>query len=665
MKSRPSCQNRNLSSGPRRIRPTVQSLLVVAQIFIWLMISRWNYRLMFATDSVHYLDPTPNLVIVAGSIIWSTLGTWSVVLPLAAAVWISRARPWPDHLRVVAGVISLLVITRSLEIESGNALVSGGFIARQITDLAAANLGLGPIVTALFGALALVSVAGYGRHLRNSFLVVQDSLVSGLGGMLMAICRRMRSELDRVQHNTRLDFVPVVPAGSASSSPTPSRSGVNTSDVVGASSDGDGREQELDEATTGQTGLPAARVELSSRRLPTPEARQSTPPPIDGTSSSEDHRIASEIASFIDLTPSERGIAARKTSSLLSCATRPLTSTTLREAVHKVVGGLRQRQRKLEVTGRRRGSAVHSLDDLTLVPGHDFDSVVGMHDLKKRIRTCVMMAMNHDCRLMATRVTGNSPRMTGFLLYGAPGTGKSFFVEAAAGELVNICGARVFRAGIEAIKGLHWSKQVRRIVDVFELAKRCSPSAVIWDEIDGIASDPRATGRRYDAERSTVFKQQLESVCQSSNLVLQGATTNFPHHLELALLRDGRFGERIHVAPPDKETRKELIGVGLEGMWLEEEIDITTLVSWTSGNTAAEIAAFLNKVGTKVITENMSRPRNPRGIYWHDFEACCDFLEQRIFPAWLSEVRTELAKPCNSGKREFFQDLFESDAFDV
>jgi len=246
----------------------------------------------------------------------------------------------------------------------------------------------------------------------------------------------------------------------------------------------------------------------------------------------------------------------------------------------------------------------------------------------------------------------------GILLYGAPGCGKSFFSKATAGEFNQRMGLKVLLVGIEVIKGQHWSVQLKKMEEVFQLAYQSAPCVIIWDEIEALASDPLKSKRKWDIEKSTLFKQKLDGASDLEKEIIHIGTTNYPWMLEGALLRPGRFSMTVHIPPPDKELRETLIRQRLIDMALEEEPDYEELIKWTKGNTISEILGYLDRVAEGVIQE-IRESGKERLVRWEDFEREKDYLKRKGFSSWLKEAKYQLNQKDKEGMKDYFKDILE------
>lgn len=142
----------------------------------------------------------------------------------------------------------------------------------------------------------------------------------------------------------------------------------------------------------------------------------------------------------------------------------------------------------------------------------------------------------------------------GVLLLGAPGTGKTVFAEAIAHE-----------TGIPFVKLKNirekWVGQSERNLDLaLELIRVLSPVVVFVDEIDQ-QYQSRNTGSN-DSGVSDHIRGELFQFMSDTNLrgkVLWIAASNRPDLLDPAMLREGRFDEKIPFFPPEPKERGEIL----------------------------------------------------------------------------------------------------------
>lgn len=191
-----------------------------------------------------------------------------------------------------------------------------------------------------------------------------------------------------------------------------------------------------------------------------------------------------------------------------------------------------------------------------------------------------------------TELGGKIPK--GALLVGPPGTGKTLLAKAVAGEadvpFFSISGSDF----VEMFVGVGAS----RVRDLFRQAKEKAPCIIFIDEIDAVG---RARGKNPSMggndERENTLNQLLTEMdgFGSNSGVIILAATNRVDILDKALLRAGRFDRQIYVDLPDLNERKEVFGVHLRPLKLDNTVDVDLLARQTPGFSGADIANVCNE----------------------------------------------------------------------
>ena len=191
-----------------------------------------------------------------------------------------------------------------------------------------------------------------------------------------------------------------------------------------------------------------------------------------------------------------------------------------------------------------------------------------------------------------TRLGGKIPK--GALLVGPPGTGKTLLAKAVAGEgdvpIFSMSGSEF----VQMFVGVGAS----RVRDLFRQAKEKAPCIIFIDEIDAVG---RARGKNPNMggndERENTLNQLLTEMdgFGSNSGVIILAATNRVDILDKALLRAGRFDREIYVDLPDLNERKEVFGVHLRPLKLDNTVDVDLLARQTPGFSGADIANVCNE----------------------------------------------------------------------
>jgi len=184
-------------------------------------------------------------------------------------------------------------------------------------------------------------------------------------------------------------------------------------------------------------------------------------------------------------------------------------------------------------------------DTLALQPRLTFDDLAGMEELKDKLHHAALEWKNGG------RMNGKN----GIFLYGEPGTGKTAFAEALAGELK----LRIMKVNIGSMASRWINQTTEQFQDIIDSALRQAPCVLFLDEVEAVLPD-RSRIERGDSEEAKVVASFLSSVDKLRyGRVLLIAATNYKDRVDEASIRTGRFDFRIEVALPDFEARKGLI----------------------------------------------------------------------------------------------------------
>ncbi len=218
-----------------------------------------------------------------------------------------------------------------------------------------------------------------------------------------------------------------------------------------------------------------------------------------------------------------------------------------------------------------------------ITPTVTYEDIGGLEKETLRIREMVELPLRHP--ELFDRLGIEPPK--GILLHGPPGTGKTLTARAVANES---------NAYFESIAGPEimskfYGESEKRLRDVFEEARRNSPSIIFIDEIDAIA--PKREEVTGDVEKRVVSQLlSLMDGLEARGKVIVIAATNRVDALDPALRRPGRFDREMVVGVPDRKGRKEILQIHTRGMPLDEDVDLNELAGNTHGFVGADLAAL-------------------------------------------------------------------------
>ena len=217
-----------------------------------------------------------------------------------------------------------------------------------------------------------------------------------------------------------------------------------------------------------------------------------------------------------------------------------------------------------------------------------FDDVAGIDEAKEELEELVDFLKDPmRYRSIGARI----PK--GILLVGAPGTGKTLTAKAVAGEadvpFFSISGSDF----VEMFVGVGAS----RVRDLFEQARKNSPSIIFIDEIDAVGRHRGSgLGGGHD-EREQTLNQLLVEIDGMDTVsgVIILAATNRPDVLDKALLRPGRFDRSVTVEMPDYFGRLAILKVHAKTVKMSDNVDLKEISRRTSGSVGADLENILNE----------------------------------------------------------------------
>lgn len=190
----------------------------------------------------------------------------------------------------------------------------------------------------------------------------------------------------------------------------------------------------------------------------------------------------------------------------------------------------------------------------------------------------------------------------GVLLVGNPGTGKTLFAKAVAGEanvpFFSISGSDF----VEMFVGVGAS----RVRDLFNTAKKNQPCIIFIDEIDAVGRQRGAGLGGGNDEREQTLNQLLVQMdgFESNEGIVVMAATNRADVLDPALLRPGRFDRTIYVNMPDVKGREAILKVHARNKPLAPDVNFKVLSRMTGGFSGADLANLLNEAAILAAREN-------------------------------------------------------------
>ena len=200
----------------------------------------------------------------------------------------------------------------------------------------------------------------------------------------------------------------------------------------------------------------------------------------------------------------------------------------------------------------------------------------------------------------------------GVLLVGPPGTGKTLLAKAVAGE----AGVPFFSISGSDFVEMFVGVGASRVRDLFDQAKKHTPSVVFIDEIDAVGRQRGAgLGGGHDEREQTLNQLlvEMDGFTENQNIIVMAAT-NRRDILDPALLRPGRFDRQIVVSYPDIKGREEILKVHTKNKKLSPDINLATIAKSTAGFTGADLENLVNEAAL------LAARKNRKAIVQEDIE---------------------------------------------
>ena len=225
-----------------------------------------------------------------------------------------------------------------------------------------------------------------------------------------------------------------------------------------------------------------------------------------------------------------------------------------------------------------------------------WDGIAGMLELKTIIERNIILPLTNQ--ELYKKFDISLPN--GFLFYGPPGCGKTFFANKLAEKIgYNFMSFKPSDTGSIYIHGSQL--EIRKI---FEDAQKEAPVVLFFDEFESLVPSRSSENVNHS------YKNEVnELLAQMDNLADKGilfvGATNYAKNIDEAVLRPGRIDKKIFVGPPDFEARIEAFKMNLQNK-PKEKINWLYVGEESELFTFAEIKHIVNEVSVEALSKNGS-----------------------------------------------------------
>uniref|UniRef100_A0A671QCR8 vesicle-fusing ATPase n=1 Tax=Sinocyclocheilus anshuiensis TaxID=1608454 RepID=A0A671QCR8_9TELE len=217
-------------------------------------------------------------------------------------------------------------------------------------------------------------------------------------------------------------------------------------------------------------------------------------------------------------------------------------------------------------------------------PNIKWNDVAGLEGAKEALKEAVILPIKFPHLF-----TGKRTPWRGILLFGPPGTGKSYLAKAVATEANN---STFFSISSSDLVSKWLGESEKLVKNLFTLAREHKPSIIFIDEIDSLCGS-RSENESEAARRiKTEFLVQMQGVGNDNEGILVLGATNIPWTLDSAIRR--RFEKRIYIPLPEEHARGFMFKLNLGSTPNSlTESDFMTLGKKTNGYSGADISIIV------------------------------------------------------------------------
>lgn len=279
-------------------------------------------------------------------------------------------------------------------------------------------------------------------------------------------------------------------------------------------------------------------------------------------------------------------------------------------------------------------------------PNIKWSDVAGLEAAKEALKEAVILPIKFPHLF-----TGKRQPWRGILLFGPPGTGKSYLAKAVATEANN---STFFSVSSSDLVSKWLGESERLVKTLFEMAREHKPSIIFIDEVDSLCSS-RSDNESESARRiKTEFLVQMQGVGVDNDGVLVLGATNIPWVLDSAIRR--RFEKRIYIPLPDTPARMHMFNLHIgDTPHSMEEKQFKELAKHSEGYSGADISIVVRdalmqpvrKVQSATHFKKVSGPsRKDENVIVNDLLTPCSPGDSGAYPMnWMDVDGDKLLEP--------------------
>src|SRR5437870_2069552 len=223
-------------------------------------------------------------------------------------------------------------------------------------------------------------------------------------------------------------------------------------------------------------------------------------------------------------------------------------------------------------------------------PNIKFDDVAGLDGVKEDIRLKMVYPFEHPELAERFGIRGGG----GVILFGPTGTGKTLLAKATAGEL----DATFFTISPADVLSKWVGEAEQNIKKLFDAARGEKRAVIFIDEIEALVPARRDEGSSVMQRVVPQILSGMEGFDKKTTPVMIMGATNVPWQLDQAVLRPGRFDEKVYIPLPDLAARRKMLDIYLGKRPVDDAIDFNALADKLDGYSGADIKYLCDRAAT-------------------------------------------------------------------
>jgi len=235
-------------------------------------------------------------------------------------------------------------------------------------------------------------------------------------------------------------------------------------------------------------------------------------------------------------------------------------------------------------------------------PTRGFESIGGYDYLKQYMRSRIITILRKP--EIAKYYGLSIPK--GILLFGPPGTGKTWFAKALAKE-VGL--PMIYVDPSTFLRGIVGETEAR-VKKVTLLIESLAPCIVFIDEFDQLTLSRSAVMSTDSGVTRRMTNMLLAWLGDENRKSFIVGATNFVTDIDPAFLRPGRLDEALPVFYPDKKAREEILRVHtsvIRKVPLASDVDLSVIAARTEWFTGAELEKIVIEAAMLAMLESADK----------------------------------------------------------